>query len=283
MTGAFFLAGDGQTREGPEGPVLEQDFVGTAATAGPWSPDLMHAGPPSALIGRAVETARSIPEFGIPESALVSRMAVDILTPVPVGPVSLRLRTIRPGRRVALVAAELSSGVSGRVAMQARAWCTRQDPELEIPTAAPPASPPAAAGVGLVGSPQDWGSGYLDAIDWTWVTGAFDLPGPATVWTKSRLPLVAGEPLTGLQRVLLVADSGNGIAAIAQPSELVFVNTDLTVHLHREAQGEDIWMHAETVIDALGVGLVNSVVGDTASGVGTAAQSLFVAPVGVMD
>ena len=129
-----------------------------------------------------------------------------------------------------------------------------------------------------MGSPQAWNPGYLDAIEWTWVTGAFDTPGPATVWTRSRIPLVHGEALTGLQRVLLVADSGNGVSAIADPSELFFVNTELTVHLHRAVRGDAVWMQAQTVIDAHGIGLVNSVLGDTGGGVGTAAQSLFVAP-----
>ena len=36
-------------------------------------------------------------------------------------------------------------------------------------------------------------------------------PGPAVVWMRSRVPVVvAGEELTPLQRVLVVADSGNG-------------------------------------------------------------------------
>lgn len=63
-------------------------------------------------------------------------------------------------------------------------------------------------------------------------------PGPATAWSRMRHPLVAEEEeVTPLTRVLVVADSGNGLS-----SELDltwhFINPELTVHLHREPLGD---------------------------------------------
>ena len=50
-----------------------------------------------------------------------------------------------------------------------------------------------------------------------WSTGssraASASSGPATVWMRMRDPLVAGEEPTPLQRVLVAADSGNGVSA----------------------------------------------------------------------
>ena len=43
--------------------------------------------------------------------------------------------------------------------------------------------------------------------------GGFREPGPAAVWLRMRQPLVAGEPIAPLARVLVAADSGNGVSA----------------------------------------------------------------------
>ena len=43
--------------------------------------------------------------------------------------------------------------------------------------------------------------------------GGFVEPGPATVWMRSRIPVIAGEEISPLGRVLVVADSGNGVSA----------------------------------------------------------------------
>src|SRR5205823_9193953 len=72
-------------------------FVATPATAGPWGADAQHAGPPSALLARAFE--RHEPVAG----QRLSRVTVDILGPVPVAPLTLRVRTVRGGRRITLV------------------------------------------------------------------------------------------------------------------------------------------------------------------------------------
>ena len=56
----------------PAGP---GSFVATAATAGPWSADAQHGGPPSALAARELE--RHEPD----ENMRLARVAVDILPP----------------------------------------------------------------------------------------------------------------------------------------------------------------------------------------------------------
>ena len=44
--------------------------------------------------------------------------------------------------------------------------------------------------------------------------------------------------MSPLQRVLLVADSGNGASSELPISDFWFINPELTVHLHRPADGE---------------------------------------------
>ena len=77
--------------------------------------------------------------------------------------------------------------------------------------------------------------------------GAFRELGPATVWMRMRHPLVAGEEPTPLQRVLAAADSGNGVSATLDLARYLFINVDLSVHLHRLPAGEWVCLDAITV------------------------------------
>ena len=107
--------------------------------------------------------------------------------------------------------------------------------------------------------------------------GGWQQRGPATVWTRLRVPLLPDEAPSGLQRVLAVADSGNGVSAVLPLDRWLFINPELTVHLRREPRGEWICLDAETAITEGGAGLARSTLSDDDGVVAHGAQSLFVA------
>ena len=76
---------------------------------------------------------------------------------------------------------------------------------------------------------------------------------------------------------MAAADFGNGISRIVDFERYLFVNTDLTVHLHREPEGEWVLLDARTVLEPHGAGLARSILSDERGQLGLAAQSLFVA------
>lgn len=250
-------------------PLDANTYRATEHTVGPWGPDSQHAGPPSALLARAIER-----EPGA-APATVARISVDILGAVPVADLSVRSRVLRPGRSVELVEAELEAG--GRTVLRARAWRIRTD-DLTLPQIlgegvdAPPPFPPTASTF------FDWPGGYLQAMEWRWVDDGRPRPGPGAVWGRMRVPLVPGETPTGLQRVLTLADSGNGVSHVLSPERWLFVNTDLTVHLAAVPAGEWICLDARTRLDPSGFGLASSRLYDRERLVGLGAQSLFVGP-----
>ena len=241
----------------------------TAHTTGPWDARFQHAGPPSALLGRALE--RCEPR----EDTMVARVTVELLGPVPVGELALRVRMARPGRSVELVEAALSAG--GRDVARASAWRVLRTSADPVPDRRPaPAPLPAQADPLPRGH---WIGGYLDAVEWRVVSGAgFLEPGPAAAWTRLRHPLVADEQPSPLQRVLAVADSGNGLSSELDLAHWHFINPELTVHVHREAVGEWVCLDAATTISPGGTGLATSVLSDREGPVGVGAQSLLVAP-----
>ncbi len=289
-------------------PVGPDTFVATSATVGPWSADAQHGGPPSALAARALELHEPDPRQRL------ARVSVDILRPVPVGKISVRTRTVRPGRRVALVEAVLEA--DGQDVLHARGWRIER-PAGEVPEVRDQDSvqdqglseiPPVGDGL----TPpifEHAPDGYLQMIEWRFMSGA---PGTATqpdsgaeeggashgrafaepaatrdehgltaqvryVWTRPRLPLILGEAPTPMTRALLVADSGSGVGAALPASEFIFINVDLTVVLPRDPAGEWLLLEASTAIGADGAGLATTRLCDQQGSFGRAWQTLLVA------
>ncbi|NBH12330.1 acyl-CoA thioesterase domain-containing protein, partial [Amycolatopsis sp. SID8362] len=81
-------------------PLGEGRFSATAHTAGPWSSEAQHFGPPSALLVRALENVEPA------HPAELARVTVEILGPAPVAELTARARVERPGRSVELLQAE---------------------------------------------------------------------------------------------------------------------------------------------------------------------------------
>jgi hypothetical protein len=246
-------------------------FVATELTRGPWDPDAQHAGPPAALIGRALERCD-----GRPGASQIARVTYEILRPVPIGALTVEARVVRPGRSVELLEASLSSA-GGEVAVRALAWRIRTD-DVELPSLPaddPPPGPDAGRPVPFFDTGHD--VGYHTAMEVRFVRGSFLDPGPATVWMRPRVAIVAGEGPTPLQRVLVAADSGNGVSAVLDHARYVFINTDLTVHLHRLPAGDWVCLDAVTLPEPHGVGMADTALYDERGRLGRALQSLFVA------
>jgi hypothetical protein len=246
-------------------------YRATQATVGPWAPTLQHAGPPSALLAHAME--RLDPRPG----ARVSRVSVEILGPVPVGEMRVTAAVERPGKRVELLSARAE--VDGREVLRAVAWQIQaapgRSPAAGPRVAAPPFPPP---------EPQTFFPGqptfpYGEALEWRFTEGHFGRPGPATCWTRCRIPIVAGEPLSGLTRLMVMVDSANGVSWEVPLGRYTFVPVDLNLVIRRTPEGEWVGMAATTTIEEDGVGLVTTRLFDAGGELGGSLHTLFVAPI----
>jgi hypothetical protein len=244
-------------------------YLATASTAGPWSPAAQHGGPPSALAARELE--RHDPDGGM----RLARVSVDILRPVPLGELAIRTRTVRPGRRVALLEAVLTA--DGQDVLVARGWRIATSDTAPV-VGKEDRIPDVPAAGRAPRFPGGYTDGYLTAIDWRFVTGEFDEPGPCQVWARPRISLLPGEETSPVCRALLVADSGSGVSMVLDPTKYIFVNVDLTVILHRDPVGEFVLLDAESTMGGTGTGLAVTQLADTTGVFGTCIQTLLVAP-----
>ena len=83
-----------------------------------------------------------------------------------------------------------------------------------------------------------------------------------------------GEEPTPLQRVMVAADTGNGISATLDWRRFLFINCDLTVQLMRLPAGEWICLEATTTIGQIGV--TETSLWDEEGRIGSALQTLLV-------
>jgi hypothetical protein len=91
-------------------------------------------------------------------------------------------------------------------------------------------------------------------------------------------PLVPDEEPSPLERTLVIADSGNGASLEIDIAHWFSLNTELTVHLHREPAGEWICLDAQTTLSPGGTAIATSVLSDRSGPIGVGAQALLVAP-----
>lgn len=262
MSSSFYVI-QGTSEDGREHVLAEP------STASPWGPDSQHGSPPAALLTRAVERLGD-------GNRLPGRVTVELLGPVPVGRLSVEAAVTRPGRSVDLCEATLYDEGRGRPVARASVW--------RFPTGVAGPRPETTP---LPHSPEDgeeheaprvWSAGYVEAVDWRWVKGGVAEPGPAVVWMRPRVALVAGETPTPLQTLMACVDSASGVSAELDVASWGFQNPELTVHLLREPVGEWFCVDAETTLGPGSVGLATSAVYDRVGLVARTSQALLTLP-----
>jgi hypothetical protein len=237
---------------------------------GPWSPDALHGGPVAALLAVAAEP--------LLEDLHPARVTVELLRPVPVAPLRCSATITRPGRKVRLVVAEIATEDGALVASSTFLGIRRAEvPASPAPPVEPPPPPSATAPAprGTISVAHDDDAFHNAGVEHRFVRGAFEVEGPATDWIRLAVPVLAGQPTSPLQRVLGAADFGNGVSRMASFEDLLFINPDLTVHLHRLPVGEWVCLEAASVYEGHGVGLAQSALWDEEGLLGRSLQSLL--------
>ncbi len=243
-------------------------YVPTELTRGPWSAEAQHGGPPAALLGTAMERTDGR------DGTMVVRATFEMLKPAPLAPLKLETRLLSAGRSVQVIAGVLSSG--GEEILRGQAVRMRlTDVALDEPPLPPPPPGP-DKGKRVPFFPTGHDVGYHTGMEVSFVRGGFVEQGPAVAWMRMRHPLVAGEPIAPLARVLIAADSGNGVSSALDYRRFIFINPDLTVNLHRYPEDEWVCLEAETTVSRRGVGLAVSALYDLRGPIGRASQSLLI-------
>jgi hypothetical protein len=205
----------------------------------------------------------------------VARITYEFVRPVPVGPLGVRVEVIRPGRRVTLLDGFLTDSEDVEVVRARALLMLPAAIDAVVPDPLPFAGPEA-------GAVNDWDDQRpmfaSHAMEIRFVEGVFRQPGPATAWFRLRQPLIAGEGVSGLERLVAAADFGNGIASVLSWEEHTFINPDLTVFVEREPADEWVALQSRMCVTRGSVAMAESVLWDERGRIGRAIQALLVGP-----
>ncbi|MGH9026483.1 MAG: thioesterase family protein [Acidimicrobiia bacterium] len=246
-------------------------YVPTALARGPWSAEAQHGGAPAGLVADAIERLEPGPTF-------VARLTLELLKPVPLAPLTLETELVRPGKKVQVVEARVRSGDD--IVVLARALRLRTA-DLDLPRAGPEGLPPdlpAPNQSKVLTDREMWVEGlrFWSAFEMRLARGTWFEPGPASMWFRLAVPMVAGEEPSPLVRVAAAADFGNGVSAAFERGRFLFINPDLTVTVHRPARGEWVCLDALTHAEPVGVGLAESALYDEEGRIGRSVQALLI-------
>jgi len=244
-------------------------YTATELALGPWAPGALHGGAPAALIAHVL--AQSAPDPAL----RLARVTYEFVRPVPMGPLSVRVEQVRPGRRMTLLDAFLTDP-DGTEVTRARGLLLRPA-EIAAGAVEPPPFPGPEAG-----ETNDWTEERpmfaTHAMEIRFVEGRFREPGPSTAWFRLRAPLIDGEATLPLDRAAAAGDFGNGIASVLNWAEHVFINPDLTLYLERDPVDEWVALQSEMRVLDGSVSVAESVLWDRRGRIGRAVQSLLVGP-----
>lgn len=232
-------------------------LVPAAFAASPWG-QVLHGRLIGGLTARAAERAcAEAPEL------TCSRLTVDLFRSVPLTPVSVATRTVRAGRRIAVL--EVTVEQDGVPAGQGRAVLLRRSEQpggMFHPAPAWDAPAPPRLGPPRPPSTRQWTAPWE-----SWFVGGADTGVSGGVWMRDIHPLVTGEQLTPLVRAAMAADLANPVSNFSDRG-LSFINADYTLYLGRQPQGEYVGIQPSGHISEAGLAAGHCVLHDLRGPVG---------------
>ncbi|HEY5822381.1 MAG TPA: thioesterase family protein [Propionibacteriaceae bacterium] len=246
-------------------------FRPSAHTEGAWQPGEQHMAPVSGIVVHAIEQFLSA-DPRLAELQL-ARITFEILGMIAADDFDVVVEVVRPGRTIALVEATLVVG--GRPVIRARAWCLSRQDTSSVAGGMPDVMARPDATQAWAGTTV-WSGGFISSVQVHPLPGGE--PGRTRAWLRTEIDLVADEPASDLARFLGLVDTANGIGVRQPPTEWMFPNVDLSVHLYRQPRGSWVGLDSSVIFGSDGVGLTTTTLHDLDGPVGRAEQILTVRP-----
>ena len=232
-------------------------FIPQPLCRGVWDPRSLNGRVVVALCGFQIEQTHPLAGY------VPARLTVDMYRLPGFAPIDIVTRVVRDGGRVKVIDAEfLAGGVSYARATSQWLKCTENaqgnvwSPEpWQVP--APEALP----------EPPNLTGGALSSRT---ITGALGTCGQRRVWLRDNCELVAGTPLTPFMRVALIADLANPFSNSGDRG-LAYINSDVTVYLHRLPLDAWIGLEATNHHATEGVAIGEALLYDRTGAIGTSA------------
>lgn len=256
----------------------EDGFMPLEAAGSPWHPEVLHGGSVSGLLGVVVQ--QWLDHWS---DFMLQRLTLDLLRPVPRALLSIEASVLRDGGRLKLL--DLRMFGHGKLVCQARVLAQRGTP-VTLPDYAPRPAPPPAAPESL---PESSVQAMLDGKDLDLPPGLhnhvllreitpWDEGGRCQSWVRIPVDVVAGETVTPVVRMALLADMANGAGQLNLGDNRGSINADITLALSGYPVSEWVCFDARALMNEAGLGVVHARLYDTRGEIGHVLQTTQVNP-----
>lgn len=254
-------------------------FLPSELTRGGWSDHAQHGGPPVGLLAHVIEHRHSSADM------MVTRLTTDLVRPVPLSPLTVESRVVRPGKRIQVIEAilraddvEVSLATALMIRIAAIDLPERPDSGWLQPDGPDESSPvDTSAWTGFMAPMPRF---HVDGVEIRTHDHSFYTAGRGTSWFRLCQPVVAGVPTSPFVRTATLADLGNGNSTAVDPRKWLYVNPDVDLSLHRPLDGEWLGMRSFAHQHNTGIGLAQSTIFDANGPIGTVTQSQLIEPHG---
>lgn len=253
----------------PPGAVFERDgdvILPTELALGPWDPDAQHGGAASGLLAWASEQVPTL----VPMR--VARITIDLMRRVPLTPLTWRSEIVREGKLIQVV--DVALVADGVEVARASVLRIRTGAGLDLSDIGTDLSAPAGP-TGHLSEPPPI-PGFVHAVDFDGPPIGTPGPKPEIRWCRLRVPLVAGEDVSPLVRMVALSDFTSGFGNELPFDRYTSINPDLCIQVLREPVGDWIGIAAVTDLHPDGIGLSGASMYDFDGRVARTSTSLLV-------
>ena len=239
----------------------------------PWVGETLHGGP---VVGMVAFAAR----HAVGQSDMICvRATTDILAPVLVAKMTVSSTVFKRGRRTTVI--DVSIVQNNRIVVRAttqwavtsRGAASHTQPKRHAP---PFRSLQPDFEVSTIDYPRP---GFnRDAVETRLVHGSSEEPGPAMIWARLDVDLIAGEEVHPFDKVAALSDLAAAAGWDYGPGGSVFINPDITLQLNQMPVGDWVGFDATNRLGPSNVGFNDAVVYDRSGPIGHVLQSLVESP-----
>lgn len=208
------------------------------------------------------------------------RLTVELTRPVPFAGFRIASEITRKGRTVSTTKMVIVDGNGKELVtaygMHVASPGTFDMPTVQIETPNLDEARPDAFPIGDLAHDEPC---FIHAVESKYPPGHDRSPGPTVAWMRTP-QLLPDETPSGFQAICPMADCGNAVSRNEEPTRFAFMNTDLTINLHREPEGEWFGMDAVSHWQPNGLGMSDSMLFDATGPVGRVLQTLITIPIG---
>jgi hypothetical protein len=250
-------------------------FVGTLCTKGGWHANGQSGGAVLALLGHVLEDVPTLAPMSL------SRLTVDIVRPVPVGqPLHIATRIVREGKKIqvvefAVVAASVELVLARALRLRDLDVSGFDDMPVSTSVVDPASTLPRPEE--LDGAEQHRNLPPFLRLGAELRRTREPVAGGHGVWTRLRVPVVAGEPIRSTSRTTLPMDCVNLIGMGGTLGRATAINADVSAHVSRPAVGEWVALTGNTYFAAkVGHGMSVATMSDAGGVFGVTSTSQIV-------